>query len=338
APHTPHMPPSLLNKGLVTALSVTSGLAWAGPKLAGPYMGDTYGQVDLHMVGERLVGTSAGSGGGCKFPAGTEVLTGEFQGNVLVATVQVCLSGVPECVGARSFPVLAVYNPQSSVITARFRLPEGCHSPGLKDSQLLLRGLGGAPVEEGEEEGAASGAQGSAPDAATDEPEEAVAAAPKSPEAKVAEARPSVVATSPVSMGLQLLAVGKWEVARSRFEAALLEDARNLDALVGMAGCHLGTGNSSKALESLNRISSVPAGRPDVYAWQAYAHDMAGNKSRVPYLLRRALDLGWKPEEPKPWEAALVKALAGDIEQARQAKNRKRAPGRESAGAGSTSP
>jgi len=328
------MPPSLLNKALVTALSVTSGLAWAGPKLAGPYVGDTYGQVDLHMEGERLVGTSAGSGGGCKFPPGTEVLSGEFQGNVLVATMQVCLSGVPECVGARSFPVLAIYNPQTSVLTGRFRLPNGCHSPGLKDSQLLLRGQGGPPEEREDEapkEESASEAEEGELEAAAPPAVQAAAAPRGGAEAKTAQAQPPVVTTSHVSEGLKWLALNQWETARPRFEAALKEDARNVDALVGMAACSLGTNNAGKALEWLSRISSVPAGRPDVYAWQAYAYSMVGAKGRVAPLLRRALDQGWKPESPREWEGALVNALWADIE---QVKSRKRAP----VGSGSTSP
>ncbi|NVJ20174.1 MULTISPECIES: tetratricopeptide repeat protein [Myxococcus] len=317
----------------MTALSVTSGLAWAGPKLAGPYVGDTYGQVDLHMEGERLVGTSAGSGGGCKFPPGTEVLSGEFQGNVLVATMQVCLSGVPECVGARSFPVLAIYNPQTSVLTGRFRLPSGCHSPGLKDSQLLLRGQGGVPDEREDEalKESATEAEEGEPEPAAAPAAEAAAAPKGGAEAKAAQAQPPMVTTGHVSEGLKWLALSKWEIARPRFEAALKEDGRSVDALVGMAACSLGANNASKALEWLGRISPVPAGRPDVYAWQAYAHNMVGNKGRVAPLLRRALDQGWTPEEPKAWERALVNALGSDIE---QVKNRKRAP----VGSGSTSP
>lgn len=328
------MPPSLLNKGLVTALSVTSGLAWAGPKLSGPYVGDTYGQVELHMEGERLVGTSSGSGGGCKFPAGTEVLSGEFQGNVLVATLQVCLSGTPECVGARSFPTLATYNPQSGVLSARVRLPKGCHSPGLKDFVLFLRGTGGAG--ESEDDAAKEGALGGRAAAAGS------ASAEEAAEAKASETRTAAIGTRPVDLGLQFLAANspnKWEIARARFEAALLEDPRDIDALVGMAASHLGLGNPSKAQEFLSRIRQIPPTRPDVYAWQAYAADAQGDTGRVQPLLRRALDLNWSPENPKPWEAALVKALAGDIELAqKQSKNRKRAPGREAAGAGSTSP
>ncbi|MFY2561610.1 tetratricopeptide repeat protein [Corallococcus terminator] len=319
----------------MTALSVTSGLAWAGPKLAGPYMGDTYGQVELHMEGERLVGTSSGSGGGCKFPPRTEVISGEFQGNVLVATVQVCLAGAPECVGARSFPVLAIYNPQSSVLSGRFRLPTGCHSPGLKDSLLLLRGMGGAPEEEPEDDAAKDSADGVAEEgeqeAAAESPPAAAPAPKGGAEAKAAQARPATVALGHVSAGLQWVAAGKWEIARPRFEAALKENGRDVDALVGMAACSLGTNNAGKALEWLGRISSVPPGRADVYAWQAYAYDMLGAKGRVLPLLRRALDQGWKPEEPREWERALVKALGSDIE---QAKSRKRAP----VGSGSTSP
>ncbi|QSQ16248.1 tetratricopeptide repeat protein [Myxococcus landrumensis] len=318
----------------MTALSVTSGLAWAGPKLSGSYVGDTYGQVELHMEGDRLVGTSAGSGGGCKFPAGTEVLSGEFQGNVLVATLQVCLSGVPECVGARSFPTLATYNPQSGVLSARVRLPKGCHSPGLKDFVLFLRSTGGSG--ESEDDAAKDGAlggRGAAPAVADEEDP----AEPKGSETRAAPSGPG-----PVDQGLLFLAgksPNKWEFARGRFEAALGANPQDIDALVGMAAIHLGLGYPSKAQEALSRIRPVPSSRPDVYAWQAYVADQQGDGGGVQRLLRKALELNWSPENPKPWEEALVKALAGDIELAqKQMKNRKRAPGREAAGAGSPSP
>ncbi|WP_426731683.1 tetratricopeptide repeat protein [Myxococcus faecalis] len=310
----------------MTALSVASGLAWAGPKLAGPYQGDTYGQVDLHMEGERLVGLSAGSGGGCKFAPGTEVLSGEFQGNVLVATVQLCLEGPPpDCVGVRPFTALAVYNPNSLVLSAHFRLPPKCHSPGLKDSVLTLRGVRGAEPVEREEE---------VPAALPDEVEASLA-----PAKEAAAARPQPLGTRPVELGQNLLANGKWDMARARFEAALAEDNKDIDALVGMAASNLGSGNAVRAVEYLERIRPVPPSRPDVYAWQAYAAEQQGFKGRVVPLLRRALELNWAPESPKPWEAVLVRALAADIEQVQKAvKNRKRAPGRESAGAGSSSP
>ncbi|WP_052351014.1 tetratricopeptide repeat protein [Myxococcus stipitatus] len=314
----------------MTALSVTSGLAWAGPKLSGSYVGDTYGQVELHMDGDRLVGTSSGSGGGCKFSAGTEVLTGEFQGNVLVATLQVCLAGTPECVGARSFPTLATYNPQSGVLSARLRLPKGCHSPGLKDFVLFLRSTGAG---ESEDDAAKEGALGG---------REAVADEEDAAEPKGSETRASPTGPGPVEQGLLFLASKspkKWEFAQTRFEAALVANPQDIDALVGMAASHLGRSNPSKAQESLSRIRPVPPTRPDVYAWQAYAADAQGDINRVQPLLRKALELNWSPENPKPWEEALVKALAGDIELAqKQMKSRKRAPGREAAGAGSPSP
>ncbi|MCP3062426.1 tetratricopeptide repeat protein [Myxococcus sp. K38C18041901] len=310
----------------MTALSVASGLAWAGPKLAGPSQGDTYGPVDLHMEGERLVGLSAGSGGGCKFAPATEVLSGEFQGTVLVATVQLCLEGPPpDCVGVRPFTVLAVYNANAQVLSAHVRLPPKCHSPGLKDSVLTLRGVKGAePVEREEEVPAAA-------------PEESEAS--PAPVKEAAVARPQPLGTQPLELGQNLLANGKWEMARARLEAALAEDPKDVDALVGMAASFLGSGNAPKAVEFLERIRPVPASRPDVYAWQAYAADQQGFKGRVAPLLRRALELNWAPESPKPWEAVLVRALASDIEQVQKTvKKGKRAPGRESAGAGSSSP
>ncbi|WP_342381387.1 hypothetical protein NVS55_17215 [Myxococcus stipitatus] len=286
------------------------------------------------MDGDRLVGTSSGSGGGCKFSAGTEVLAGEFQGNVLVATLQVCLAGTPECVGARSFPTLATYNPHSGVLSARVRLPKGCHSPGLKDFVLFLRSTGAGESEDDTAKDGALGGRGASPAVADEED----AAEPKGSETRAAPTGPG-----PVEQGLLFLASkspNKWGFAQTRFEAALVANPQDIDALVGMAAIHLGQGNPGKAhQEALSRIRPVPPTRPDVYAWQAYVADQQGDGGSVQRLLRKALELNWSPENPKPWEEALVKALAGDIELAqKQLKSRKRAPGREAAGAGSPSP
>ncbi|GEN09447.1 hypothetical protein SAMN05443572_10998 [Myxococcus fulvus] len=170
--------------------------------------------------------------------------------------------------------------------------------------------------------------------AATDDSEASVA-----PVKDAAAARPQPLGTRPVELGQNLLANGKWDMARARFEAALAEDNRDIDALVGMAASNLGSGNAVRAVEYLERIRPVPPARPDVYAWQAYAAEQQGFKGRVAPLLRKALEGNWAPESPKPWEAVLVRALASDIELAQKSvKNRKRAPGRESAGAGSSSP
>jgi len=343
---TPHMLPSLPNKGLVTVLSVISGLAWAGPKLSGSYATDAYGQVEFRMDGERLVGTSSGSGGECRFAPGTEVLTGEFQGNVLVGTVRLCLQGGAECTGPQDVPVMAIYNPQSTTLSALFRLKAGCSSPALTGSQLVLRRVSDA-VEPEEEppapKAAPAGEQGAAvQDAAV--PAGAAAAAQGSAASaaamKLAETRSGAPSLrSSLEDGQVLLAAGKSGVAKTRFETALELDARNVDALVGLAACELGQGNARKALEVLERVKAG-ASRPDVFAWQARAYGALGDKPRALQLVRKALLNGWSPSAPRPWEAQLVKELGSEIEQAKQSLPKgKRLPlGRESMGAGSTSP
>ncbi|MCP3101312.1 tetratricopeptide repeat protein [Myxococcus sp. K15C18031901] len=324
----------------MTALSVISGLAWAGPKLSGSYAMDAYGQVEFRMDGERLVGTSSGSGGECKFAPGTEVITGEFQGNVLVGKVRLCLEGGAECAGTQDVPVMAFYNPQSTTLSALFRLGAGCRSKALirpeqgntqqNGTQLVLRRTGG-PVESEEEPPSPKGGSGSGGQSASE-----AAAVPSATGAlQVAAARPRAQdGRSPVDEGQHLLANNKHQLAKTQFEAALRQDPRNVDALLGLVACELNQGNASKAEEHLERLKGVTA-RPDVFLWQARTQAQLGNSQRSVELVRKALALGWNPSAPpRPWEQQMVKELSGEIELARSAKGRKRPP----QGSGSTSP
>ncbi|MCE9667250.1 tetratricopeptide repeat protein [Myxococcus stipitatus] len=297
------------------------------------------------MDGERLVGTSSGSGGECRFAPGTEVLTGEFQGNVLVGTVRLCLQGGAECTGPQDVPVMAIYNPQSTTLSALFRLKAGCSSPALTGTQLVLRRVSGS-IEQEEEAPApkagGAGEQGAAvQDAAV--PAGAMVAtqgsAASAAAMKLAETRRPQSPRFSVEEGQTLLAAGKSGLAKTHFEAALEQDGRNVDALVGLAACELGQGNARKALEALERVK-VGASRPDVFAWQARAHGALGDKPRALQLVRKAMLNGWSPSTPRPWETQLVKELGSEIEQAKQSlpKGKRLPPGRESMGAGSTSP
>ncbi|MFP2964118.1 hypothetical protein ACLEPN_42015, partial [Myxococcus sp. 1LA] len=103
--------------------------------MSSTYQGDFYGTVSLRMQGDRLVGFT--TGGPCGFEPDTEVLSGEFQDNVLVGQVLLCQTG-PHCEPRVNQPVLVVFNPEDGVMTALFRLKDGCHSPVLKNDALLL--------------------------------------------------------------------------------------------------------------------------------------------------------------------------------------------------------
>jgi tetratricopeptide (TPR) repeat protein len=327
---TPHMPPALSNKGLATILSVVSGLAWAGAPVAGPYLGDTYGQVRFRAEDARVIGTA--TGGPCRFEPDTEVITGEMQGNVLVAQVLLCQEGGAGCEAQVRQPALVIYNPKDRVLSAMIRLREGCKSPALQDNRaLVLRAT--APQEGGEEEAkpkpevpkpAAGGALAPSPDAGGSA-------------ALVAQERqrepPEVLLLKEAQ---QQLAEGHHAAAQKLFSRVLEKDTSNLSALVGLAASQLGLGDTGGALKTLERARMMSP-RPDVHLWLAYAHLKDRNRRKAQESLRKALDLGWRPTN-RPTEAAPEAALREDIEALLQQRARKRTQGRDSTGSGSPSP
>ncbi|MFP2911932.1 hypothetical protein ACLESD_44310, partial [Pyxidicoccus sp. 3LFB2] len=114
--------------------------------MSGPYLGDAYGQVDFRTEGGRVVGTATG-GGPCRFEPGTEVISGELERNVLVASVLLCQAGGPECQPSERHPALIIINTQDRVLSALIRLRAGCTSPALKQNlQLFLKAT--SPQEE----------------------------------------------------------------------------------------------------------------------------------------------------------------------------------------------
>ncbi|WP_164016983.1 tetratricopeptide repeat protein [Pyxidicoccus trucidator] len=329
------MLPTLSNKALATILSVASGLAWAGPgpNISGPYLGDAYGQVDFRMEGERVVGTAAGKGGPCQFEPGTEVISGELQGNVLVGTVLLCQVGRPECAAREPHPALIFVNPQDRVLSALIRLREGCTSPALKQNlQLFLRAT--APQEEARE---AEPESDSEPEPESEAgAEEARAPAATAPAAGVAQARQQAPEVLTLDEGQRQLAAGNHAAAQPHFEHVLRTDPRNISAVVGLAACQLGRGDADGALKTLEPAAKTSS-RPDLHLWLAHAYSMDKNRFRAREVLRKLMDLGWTPGN-RPAEAIPETALKADIEAVMQQRSRKRTPGREAIGSGSTSP
>lgn len=320
----PHMPPSLLNKGLATVLSVASGLAWAGPPtVSSSYQGDSYGAVSMRMQGDRLVGLA--TGGPCGFEPDTEVLSGEFQDNVLVGQVLLCQLG-PHCEPRVTQPALVVFNPDDGVMTALFRLKDGCRSPVLKDDALLLL----RPLSR--EADAVEPAR-----AATAVAASATADGASSSAAQVAAGLGRQVEVSPLEEGQRQLAAGNAGVAQRHFELALSRDPRNASAVVGLGASQLMLNDVGRAVKTLEAGKSL--GRADVHLWLAYAYQREGNRNRARESLRKAFEQGWMPAG-RASEAAVEQALREDIkdlETLMQQRTRKRAPVRP-VGAGNTTP
>lgn len=320
---TPHMPPALSNKALATILSVASGLAWAGPTVSGPYQGEPYGEVRFHTEGDRVIGTA--TGGPCGFQPGTEVISGELEGNVLAAHVLLCQKGGPQCEERELHPALIIINPRDRVLSAMIRLREGCSSPALKGNALVLKFM--------------------APPDAKGQDEEAEATRPPAPVAPAAAARgvpdggPPSATNRPLEVpsleeGRRQLAAGNHAAAQAHFKAVLDKEPSSPVALVGLAASQLGLGQVPQALKTLG---SASPSRPDVHLWLAYAHLKDGKRARARDSLRKAMELGWAPGN-RPAEAVPEEALRADIQSLMKERNRKRGALRESTGSGSTTP
>ncbi len=319
----PHMPPSLLNKGLATVLSVASGLAWAGPPtVSSSYQGDGYGAVSMRVQGDRLSGTA--TGGPCGFEPDTEVLSGEFQDNVLVGQVLLCQVG-PQCEPRVQQPALVVFNPEDGAMTALFRLKDGCRSPVLKnDSFLLLRPLAHE----------ADATESVRPASAVATSDGAGSSA-----AQVAAGLGRQGEAPPLEEGQRQLASGNAAVAQRHFELALEKDPRNVSAVVGLGASQLALNDVARAVRTLEANRGLP--RADVQLWLAYAYHREGNRVRAREALRKAFEMGWTPAG-RTSEAAPEQALREDIKDLeslmQQQRARKRGPVRAPAGAGNTTP
>ncbi|WP_426751318.1 tetratricopeptide repeat protein [Myxococcus sp. Y35] len=278
----------------------------------------------MRMQGDRLVGTA--TGGPCAFEPDTEVLSGEFQDNVLVGQVLLCQTG-PHCEPQVRQPALVVFNPEDGVMTALFRLKEGCRSPVLKnDTLLLLRPLSRE----------AEALEPARPAAAT-----AVASSDGagSSAALVAAGLGRQAEVSSLEEGQRQLLAGNAAVALRHFELALQKDPRNASAVVGLGASQLALNDVARAVKTLEAGRAL--GRADVHLWLAYAYQREGSRARSREALRKAFEMGWTPAG-RTSEAVAEQALREELKDIealiQQQRARKRGPVRAPAGAGNTTP
>lgn len=329
------MPPPHSNKGLATvlSLSVATGVAWAGPVQTGSYQAEAYGQVEVTTVTvpegtERVVATA--SGGPCDFAPGTEVFSGEMQGDrVLVGSLLLCQEG-EGCQAQVRHPVLAIYTSTDGVLSALVRLQEGCTSKALaRGSSLVV--FRGPPVREpeGEDEGEDARA---APMPVV--PVRAVTPDGAGSAQQVAKAIAETDVPGLMKDGQRLLASGNYSNALAKFGSVLVVDKRHVEAMVGVAASHLGMKQPDRAFEYLDNARSLASGRADLHLWLAYAWFQKGDLQRMRSALDSALDKGWEPGGRA--ESMAMKALEGELAAARERlRTRKR---RDGAGAGNTRP
>jgi tetratricopeptide (TPR) repeat protein len=211
-------------------------------------------------MGGRAVGRFA-RGGACPFDADRPILDGEWEGNVLVGVLALCQTG-PSC-DERTYPILAFYDPRARTLSADIRLEAGCSSPALKDSRLLLQGVG--PL-------------GPRPAPRAEKPtrEQCVAA---------------------FQRGQRLLSSADWAGAGFYFEKSLSCEEQLWGAHLGLGVSELKRGRTEKAIESMTRAQKMARARaeeePSLYYNLATAYARNGDNRTALDHLRRAVELGW---------------------------------------------
>ncbi len=265
-----------MKRSLVALALVSWGASAATPTLSGLYAVGEMGLVDFSMSEGKIVGKLRSSAQ-CVFAADTQVVTGNFEGNVFVGTVTLCLDGAG-CPGQRAFPMLGVHH--GDAVAAWIHLDEGCTSPALDGKALFFRP---ATVEEKQKVVGDSSAA-------------AVAQ-------KQNKADPQEQATEACQEGDRLLQDRKVNQAREKFRQAMEADPNRWEALMGFGVTEVKLGRSERALEYFDRAFAIgstqtqprrpsPGHLSQVHYNRACALMMMGDKKGAVASLRAAVKLG----------------------------------------------
>ena len=260
-----------LTHRFAVALSLLPALALAEPGPSGPYRAESFGRLELSSDGERLQGLTA-PGNACNFEGRKSVLTGGFEGNVLVGALTVCQTG-PNCAPEESYPVLAIHTADGALSTY-VRLRPGCESPAVpKDGRLVFIP---APAEEARGTGEPSGGSASL----------------------VARKRDKRSSSEAVSESLKegdaYLRTGNYVLAAKHFEAAVALDGNNPAAYHSLGLAQLLRGQALEAVRSLEKARFLGLKHPQTEYVLACAYGRAGNKPKGLEALRRAVRYGYR--------------------------------------------
>lgn len=258
-----------LTHRFAVALTLLPALALAEPGPSGPYRAESFGRLELSSDGERLQGLTA-PGNACNFEGRKPVLTGGFEGNVLVGTLTVCQTG-PNCALEEDYPVLAIHAADGALSTY-VRLRPGCESPAVpKDGRLVFVP---APVEE-----ARAALEPSAGSASL--------VARKRDKRSRAEA-----VSETLKEGDAYMRSGDYPLAARRFEAVLALDANNQVAHHFLGVVQLLRGQPREAILSLEKARSLGLKNPQTEYALACAYGRIGHKAKGMDSLHRAIRLG----------------------------------------------
>jgi hypothetical protein len=260
--------------------------ARSAPVLSGLYSVGDLGVVDFVTQDGKVTGKLK-LPGVCSFPPDTTVISGVFEGQVLVASVMLCQDG-ESCPSQRIVPMLGFL--RDDAVVGQIRLELDCTSPALDGKSLHIRP---ASVDEKK---LVLGAENSAAQLAQ----------------RQTRVDPAVAAAQSVMVGLEQLEQKNYAQAREAFRAAYELDPR-WESLRGIGLAELKLGHAAQALEQLNKAMQMAqrakvgdAALQDLHYHRARALAATG---RVPETIA-ALEQAVKANGAAP----LVSALATDAE------------------------
>ncbi|PTL78264.1 tetratricopeptide repeat protein [Vitiosangium sp. GDMCC 1.1324] len=272
--------------GLAALVAAAPGAARAETVLQGSYQAGVLGRVELSTEKERLVAYASG-GGPCGFESRRPVLEGEFQGNVLVGQLTVCLLGA-SCPPVETLPILALYSPEERTLTAYVKpRAAGCQAP--------VVGSGGVMVL--------------APEGAS--PAEPVLGGSSSVARLRTEKRSPEAAKEALERGNRMLGLKDWSGSAAEFERSITHDDRNWVAFFGLGTAWLMRGQAPEAIEALNRARALNPREPSIHYNLACAYSRLGDRTQALGNLGQAVRLGFAIAEGAQ-DTELEKLLLSD--------------------------
>ncbi len=277
--------------GLAALIAAAPVSAWAGVVLSGSYQADVLGRVEVSTERERLV-AYATEGGACGSGRRRPVLEGEFQGNVLVGQLTVCLRGT-SCPAEETLPILAFYSPVDRSLTAWVRPRKGCQSPVLGEEGLLL--LLPAPAAVPAATQARTGVSSVA-------------------RLRTEKRNPEAAKESLEKANRLLVELKDVSGSVAEFERSITHDDRNWVAFFGLGTAQLMRRQASEAIDALLRARNLNAREPSIHYHLACAYSQLADKPRAMESLRQAVKLGYALAEGSFQDDDLDRLLGSEPE------------------------
>lgn len=287
---TPRTLLACLVVGLFGPTFGASSAAAAPPPIKGLYWSEGLGAVQLGVDGDRVLGAYQ-HGGACGFDSSRVVVRGELEGSVFTGSVTLCQSG-SGC-RERTYPLLALFDPQDQSLTAQVKLEAGCFSPALRGTTLRFEVAG-------EAERAARPRSLSRPAEARVQRKQ--------------EARFRTLATEAILRGDSLLKSGDYNAAAQEFARAVSYQDFNYVAFNGLGVAEFLSGNILSALKAYERAKTLAPTEADTYVNIASVHARLGDRSKALENVRAALRHNLRNPELITHDGDLKRLLGADPE------------------------